>query len=363
MPNPVKFDNAFLNTRRHSYINNKNFYIGTSGDFGPTSSTGYWAGITPPVNGYTFYENRASTGPSIRVFSNETDLSTALSKYFGDTFEFTNAGIVSASLANDICILNRDVENIPSTNLLHYWEPNLVMSSVSGSSKVFSLGQIPNITGSMVSASSSGTVEADLWGEGTGNDYIWNFRSYNSEGNAIITNITQNDNFRDFSVVMRIKVASNSKFVQPYVIFDKSYGDLGLHDGISIWIDNYNLAGTDLAYISKVTVDGEDILLPKSVGLGTYFPYDVWRCVSFKFNSKNFNYYLAGTGGTPYTASFSSTGTAGITTPEPLCFGKRPLSDTDFFFSGSIGSIGFYTGSRDLKTLADEFLIGTNQYT
>jgi hypothetical protein len=36
-------------------------------DYGPTSSTGFWNGVKPPVGGYTIYVDKASQGPSIHV--------------------------------------------------------------------------------------------------------------------------------------------------------------------------------------------------------------------------------------------------------------------------------------------------------
>lgn len=44
-----------------------NFAVGINSGvrYGPTSSTDYWNGITPPASGYTVYINKASQGPSI----------------------------------------------------------------------------------------------------------------------------------------------------------------------------------------------------------------------------------------------------------------------------------------------------------
>jgi hypothetical protein len=48
------------------------FKVGVSGgaDYGPTSTTGFWNGVTPPAGGYTIYVDKASQGPSIHVASN-----------------------------------------------------------------------------------------------------------------------------------------------------------------------------------------------------------------------------------------------------------------------------------------------------
>ena len=41
---------------------------------GPTSVTGFYAGITPPSGGYTIYQNKMAGGPSIYVVNNDTEL-------------------------------------------------------------------------------------------------------------------------------------------------------------------------------------------------------------------------------------------------------------------------------------------------
>ena len=71
MPNPIKY-----NTSAETLALKKgNFWIGT-GDVGkgPTSSTGFYNGATPPSGGYTIYLNKASGGPSIYTVSNEAQL-------------------------------------------------------------------------------------------------------------------------------------------------------------------------------------------------------------------------------------------------------------------------------------------------
>jgi hypothetical protein len=71
MPNAIKY-----NTSAETLALKKgNFYIGT-GDVGkgPTSSTGYYNGITPPTGGYTIYLNKSSNGPAIYTVSTDAQL-------------------------------------------------------------------------------------------------------------------------------------------------------------------------------------------------------------------------------------------------------------------------------------------------
>jgi len=49
MGNAVKFNS----TTEADCFNQRNFYMGVGNrDFGPTSSTGFYAGVTPPEGGY-----------------------------------------------------------------------------------------------------------------------------------------------------------------------------------------------------------------------------------------------------------------------------------------------------------------------
>jgi hypothetical protein len=71
MPNPIKYSTSAQTLA----LKKGNFYIGT-GDVGkgPTSTTDYYNGITPPSGGYTIYLNKASGGPSIYTAANDTQL-------------------------------------------------------------------------------------------------------------------------------------------------------------------------------------------------------------------------------------------------------------------------------------------------
>lgn len=71
MPNAIKYSTSSETLA----MKKGNFWVGT-GDVGkgPTSSTGYYNGITPPSGGYTIYLNKASGGPSIYTVNNNTEL-------------------------------------------------------------------------------------------------------------------------------------------------------------------------------------------------------------------------------------------------------------------------------------------------
>ena len=83
MPNAFKYSL----TNQTLALKKGNFYIGT-GDVGkgPTSSTGYYNGITPPAGGYTIYLNKESGGPVIYVANNGSELISLTNKIAGTNY-------------------------------------------------------------------------------------------------------------------------------------------------------------------------------------------------------------------------------------------------------------------------------------
>ena len=59
-----------------------NITVGVSGttEYGPTSTSGFYNGVTPPVGGYTIYVEKASQGPSIHIANDDNHCITKLKK-------------------------------------------------------------------------------------------------------------------------------------------------------------------------------------------------------------------------------------------------------------------------------------------
>jgi len=96
-----------------------NFYIGT-GDVGkgPTSTTGYYNGITPPTGGYTVYLNKASGGPSIYTCANDTELISITNSIAGTSYTTANECFTYFTGQSDKMVLNRDYEGIVTDGLV-----------------------------------------------------------------------------------------------------------------------------------------------------------------------------------------------------------------------------------------------------
>lgn len=96
-----------------------NFWLGT-GDVGkgPTDTSGYWNGISPPGGGYTVYLNKASNGPTIYVCSNDTELISLTNIIAGASYTTVNQCLSYYAGQTDKMVLNRDYDAIVTDGLL-----------------------------------------------------------------------------------------------------------------------------------------------------------------------------------------------------------------------------------------------------
>ena len=114
MPNLIKYStSAVTNT-----IKKGNIVLGVNNvDYGPTSTSGFYNGITPPISGYTFYINKPSGGPSIYVSTGDTQTIQLIQSLggTGSTIENTLSWVASQS---DIVVANKDYENIVTSGMV-----------------------------------------------------------------------------------------------------------------------------------------------------------------------------------------------------------------------------------------------------
>jgi hypothetical protein len=125
MPNSIKYSA----TAQTLALKKGNFWIGT-GDVGkgPTSTSGYWNGITPPSGGYTIYLNKASNGPSIYVPSNDTQLIDLTNKIAGTNYTTVNQCFNYYSGQSDKMVLNKDYSSLVTNGLVFNMDASFVPS-------------------------------------------------------------------------------------------------------------------------------------------------------------------------------------------------------------------------------------------
>ena len=115
MPNSIKYSTSAQTLA----LKDGNFWIGT-GDVGkgPTSTTDYWNGITPPSGGYTIYLNKASGGPSIYTAANDSALISLSNTIAGQTFATAAAALAWFATQTDKMVFDMDYPAIVTNGLV-----------------------------------------------------------------------------------------------------------------------------------------------------------------------------------------------------------------------------------------------------
>lgn len=167
--NAIQFNPDNYSTRPS--VNFTNFWVGVTGSYGPTTGdggTGFYSGIGAEYDStYILYQSKSAGGPSIRTFSTTGSLVNLLRNE--QTIPSVAAGrefpmaMQTASFTDDICILNKDLENIhsgDSSNPLYlYFDAGFFPNYVSSSEYVYFGGtnavNLPPYSGSMFPRNSS----------------------------------------------------------------------------------------------------------------------------------------------------------------------------------------------------------------
>jgi hypothetical protein len=125
MPNAVR-----RNTVTESLSLKKgNFYIGTLDvGKGPTSTSGFYNGITPPRGGYTIYLHKDSNGPSIYVAATDSELVSITNKIASTNYTTSSECLSYFSTQTDSFVLNKDYDAIITDGLVYLVDSTCVSS-------------------------------------------------------------------------------------------------------------------------------------------------------------------------------------------------------------------------------------------
>jgi hypothetical protein len=162
MPNSIKYN---VSTETLA-LKKGNFWIGT-GDVGkgPTSTTGFYNGITPPAGGYTIYLNKASNGPSIYVPSNDTQLIDLTNKIAGTNYTTANECFNYFAGQSDKMVVNRDYEGIVTNGLVLNVDAGFIPSYPTNGTTWYDISgggtNVTLINGPTYNSSNSGVVVFD----------------------------------------------------------------------------------------------------------------------------------------------------------------------------------------------------------
>ena len=117
MPNVIKYSS---NPESRSLVTG-DFLLGPSNlvGYGPTSSTDYWNGISPPSGGYTIYINKDDDkGPSIIVAASDAELINIASGQSGTSVSTIADALDYFFTQADKIVVNRDYESIVTDGLV-----------------------------------------------------------------------------------------------------------------------------------------------------------------------------------------------------------------------------------------------------
>ena len=328
MSNPIKY-NTLTETRA---LNTGDFWIGTDADKGPTSTTGYYNGITPPSGGYTIYVHKPSGGPSIQVASNDFDLISITNSIAGTSYTTVNECLNYFAGQDDKMVLNRDYEDIVTDGL------------------IFNLD-----AGFIPSYPRNGTTWYDLGGNSY-NAVAGNFPSLSTTNEG--TTVLNFDGTDDFLLPDDINFGNTNRIsemsVFAWVNTTYNNGTPGTWDN-----NNWSILDFDRSEVFTFTLNGTgEVQMSGADGVNNYF--DIigtqqcndgnWHYVGWTYSSITNDILMYVDGGLDRTHSYANLGDLGTGESQRWAVigdgsertSQSSTSRNSRYFSGYIGAIHFY---------------------
>ena len=298
-------------------VGNYSIGVASGTTYGPTSSTSYWSGISPPTSGYTIYENKVTNGPSIRVPSDSATLIDYANRLYSGSSITTEAGaLVYFNSLNTVICVNRNYEEIVTSGLTLLLDagftPSYPKSGTSWTDLSFSGNNGTLINGPTFNSSNGGSIVFD----GT-NDYV---------------NLSDSDNW----------------FYTGNFTIEFWYYFNSVPDSLGQFFYNQRVNGDNYFFIFAMNtkwefdsyiggVQGPKITYPTTHNTGT------WNCISLTRIENNFSLYLNSTLVGSQTNSSNL-----INLNAPLEFG-RWSGGPSRYINASVSSLKIYKG-RGLTT-------------
>ena len=171
-------------------------------DYGPTSETEYWQGVTPNKSGYTIYYLNGEEQPRIEVAKNDEALI-----FFANSFGAPNVTTVQDALEffkygqNGYFITNRKFDSITTSGMTLMYDPGLVQSYPRGGNTMDNLGSIGEGTN---------TPQMTLYNNGYDVEFVDEkggaLRYYNNSGDGSYASVSESSFLNDFTYNVWFKV-------------------------------------------------------------------------------------------------------------------------------------------------------------
>ena len=269
MPNLIKYSTSAVTYT----IKKGNIVLGVNNvDYGPTSTSGFYNGITPPISGYTFYINKPSGGPSIYVSTGDTQTIQLIQSLggTGSTIENTLSWVASQS---DIVVSNRDYENIVTSGMVLNLDAGFTGSYPKGNQQWYDMSGSGN-TGTLI----NGPTFNPLSGGSVVFDGVDDYCVVNSNSNTSLSG--------NFSITQWYRASTNAGSSGPsggYRILFETNGYRNGTLGFAIYqftsyFRIFRIIGS--TYTELITTSGN------TVGLNT------WKTFTLVRNSGVFTFYI-----------------------------------------------------------------------
>lgn len=319
MANPVQFASSrpTPNGRPAESLKTGNFYIGSNiSEYGTTNRTAFFAGITPPLGGYTTFQGKLANGPSMNTFNSDASLIKFINKRLGQTFTTIEEALTYVVTQDTWAILSMDIAKFVGNEVQFYYDTSCVASYPRTGTTLYDLGRLQN------NGAGAGTFNTDASGS----------LEFNGTSNKIDTSISNNNYFNgtEGSYTISLWIWDNDS-PNKSRMFDKSSVDTGnTHNGISI-------INTDLTSTSAqlgVIIDGVQFDFP-----GASWNHRTWTKLDIVVDADSATNQITGysNAGTGRTVNITGTALSAITSTRSLNFGATPRST--FFFKGRMGLI------------------------
>jgi len=184
MPNSVQYSETAVDNA----LNIGNLYVGAPAS-GPTSVSGFYAGITPPSGGYTVYLNKASGGPSIICPANDAALIAFTEELTGETMINVNACFAYFASGVDKMVMHNPITE------MHLADLKLFLNA-----------------GSIPSYPRSGTTVYDL-SDNDSNGGLVNGATFNSNGYLVF------DGVDDYMIAYDVGISDYSQAFSMSILF------------------------------------------------------------------------------------------------------------------------------------------------
>jgi hypothetical protein len=173
MPNGIKYTTSTVsNTLRKG-----NAAIAVNAvDYGPTSTTGFYTGVTPREGEYIIYRMISSGGPKVYTAHDDAEAIKLIGDILGGSYGSIGDALAAANVTTDLLVISRSLNDIPTSQLVTGFDVRNTVCYPKTSDKVYDLSNNGyHFTGANMATSptyvASGATASNAYSSALNTDY------------------------------------------------------------------------------------------------------------------------------------------------------------------------------------------------